>query len=406
MSQWIKRLPLPPIQLAILLLVVYFTIHSFSFLTMGLLSLFLLALFLGQKRQVFLKVLPLLCLFSLFVCFQRLQWQEEDQSAPPHLDRVQLLPDTIQIKGDSLSFRGRADGRLYQVFYQLASQEEQAYFYSLSDTVEIEMEAEVGEAGGQRNFNGFDYQAYLASQGIYRTVTIKTMKEVTAVNSWNPFDWLSSLRKKALDHIRTHFPAPMSHYMTGLLFGELGSEFDQMSAIYSSLGIIHLFALSGMQVGFFVDRFRWLFMRLGLTKEWVDWLQYPFSLAYGLYPNPTDTRTPKPFLQSIQTLDLFQHIVADAGYGSEDNYSFIIDDLEKTPLIPYGTYQKEQKNSYKKSDANPENWTYLEDSDQWIKPAGVVYSFKNYSRRTEKETSNKFITILLGPISRTLSKTN
>lgn len=281
MLQWIKRLPLPPIQLAILLLVVYFTIHSFSFLTMGLLSLFLLALFLGQKRQVFLKVLPLLCLFSLFVCFQRLQWQEEDQSAPTHLDRVQLLPDTIQIKGDSLSFRGRADGRLYQVFYQLASQEEQAYFYSLSDTVEIEMEAEVGEAGGQRNFNGFDYQAYLASQGIYRTVTIERIRGVTAVNSWNPLDWLSSLRKKTIDHIRTHFPAPMSHYMTGLLFGELGSEFEQMSAIYSSLGIIHLFALSGMQVGFFVDRFRWLFMRLGLTKEWVDWLQYPFSFVYA-----------------------------------------------------------------------------------------------------------------------------
>ena len=92
----------------------------------------------------------------------------------------------------------------------------------------------------------------------------------------------------------------------------------------------------------------------------------------------------KQILQAIQTLELFQHIVADAGYGSEENYSFIVDDLEKTPLIPYGTYQKEQKKSYKKSDANPENWTYLEDSDQWIKPDGVVYSFKNYSRRTDK----------------------
>ncbi|HEL2475546.1 TPA: transposase, partial [Streptococcus suis] len=38
----------------------------------------------------------------------------------------------------------------------------------------------------------------------------------------------------------------------------------------------------------------------------------------------------------------------------------------------------------KKSDTNPQNWTYLEDSDQWIKPDGVVYSFKNYSRRTDK----------------------
>ncbi|HFI0466934.1 TPA: IS1182 family transposase [Streptococcus suis] len=75
-----------------------------------------------------------------------------------------------------------------------------------------------------------------------------------------------------------------------------------------------------------------------------------FALAYGLYPNPADTRTLKPFLQSIPTLELFQHIVADAGYGSEENYSFILDELEKTPLIPYGTYQKEQKKSYNERD--------------------------------------------------------
>ncbi|MGL6300114.1 transposase [Streptococcus iniae] len=72
-----------------------------------------------------------------------------------------------------------------------------------------------------------------------------------------------------------------------------------------------------------------------------------YVLAYDIFPNPTDTRTLKPFLQSIQTLDLFQNIVADAGYGSEENYSFIIDELEKSPLIPYGMYQKELTKKYK-----------------------------------------------------------
>lgn len=109
-----------------------------------------------------------------------------------------------------------------------------------------------------------------------------------------------------------------------------------------------------------------------------------YVLAYDIFPNPTDTRTLKPFLQSIQTLDLFQHIVADAGYGSEENYVFIIDELEKTPLIPYGMYQKELTKKYKNSPTNPSNWDYLAETDQFIKPDGVVYSFKNYSRRTDK----------------------
>ena len=33
---------------------------------------------------------------------------------------------------------------------------------------------------------------------------------------------------------------------------------------------------------------------------------------------------------------------------------------------------------------NPMNWEYLEDTDQFIKPDGLVYSFKNYSSRTNK----------------------
>ncbi len=109
-----------------------------------------------------------------------------------------------------------------------------------------------------------------------------------------------------------------------------------------------------------------------------------YVLAYDIFPNPTDTRTLKPFLESIQTLNLFQNIVADAGYGSEENYSFIIDELEKTPLIPYGMYQKELTKKYKNSADNPNNWDYLEEKDQFMKPDGVVYSFKNYSRRTDK----------------------
>lgn len=280
MSRLIK-LPCQPIHLALLAVAAYFAVHSFSILTMGLLSLLLLVFGFRQGKTVFLKTLPLLALCGLFFGYQKVQWERAAQSAPEQVTTVQVIPDTIDINGDSLSFRGRADGQNYQVFYKLASQEEQAYFQKLTGLVQLEVEAEVSLPAGQRNFKGFDYQAYLKTQGIYRTVKITAIKKIVPVQSWNVFDWLSSWRRQALVFIKTNFPAPMSHYMTGLLFGELDSEFDQMSDLYSSLGIIHLFALSGMQVGFFIDKFRWILLRLGLTKETVDKLQIPFSLVYA-----------------------------------------------------------------------------------------------------------------------------
>src|SRR5699024_6172925 len=47
-----------------------------------------------------------------------------------------------------------------------------------------------------------------------------------------------------------------------------------------------------------------------------------FVLGFDLYPNPTDTRTLPPFINTM--LEQFRHlpekIVGDAGYGSEANY--------------------------------------------------------------------------------------
>ena len=40
-------------------------------------------------------------------------------------------------------------------------------------------------------------------------------------------------------HIQTHFPSPMRHYMTGLLFGYLDKEFDEQSknSVFGGLSV-------------------------------------------------------------------------------------------------------------------------------------------------------------------------
>ena len=89
--------------------------------------------------------------------------------------------------------------------------------------------------------------------------------------------------------------------------------------------------------------------------------QYVFS--YELFPNPTDPKTLKPFLDSFldQHKELPEYIVADAGYGSEEIYMYINDVLHKTPLITYGSYHKENKKKYKENPFNVENWRYFEE---------------------------------------------
>ena len=224
----------------------------------------------------------MLCgVFGFWFLFQNWQQSQASQNLADSVERVRILPDTIKVNGDSLSFRGKSDGRIFQVYYKLQSEEEKEAFQSLTDLHEIGLEGKLSEPEGQRNFGGFNYQAYLKTQGIYQTLNIKKIQSLQKVSSWDIGENLSSLRRKAVVWIKTHFPDPMRNYMTGLLLGHLDTDFEEMNELYSSLGIIHLFALSGMQVGFFMDGFKKLLLRLGLTQEKLKWLTYPFSLIYA-----------------------------------------------------------------------------------------------------------------------------
>src|SRR5699024_7336825 len=74
-----------------------------------------------------------------------------------------------------------------------------------------------------------------------------------------------------------------------------------------------------------------------------------YTLAYDIFPNPTDTRTLIPFLDKIENhfFNLPDYIVADAGYGSEQNYHNILESRNLSTLITYNSYRKEQKRKYK-----------------------------------------------------------
>lgn len=110
-----------------------------------------------------------------------------------------------------------------------------------------------------------------------------------------------------------------------------------------------------------------------------------FTLAYKLYPNPTDTRTLPDFLATYNKLhqELPDYIVADAGYGSEANYQHIIDELNRIPLITYGSYYRDKKKKQKKKPFVSDNWVYVETDDLYICPAKRPVAFKRYSTRKD-----------------------
>ncbi|HHD9521232.1 TPA: ComEC/Rec2 family competence protein [Streptococcus pneumoniae] len=262
MLQWIKNFSIPLIYLSFLLLWLYYAIFSASYLALLGFVFLLVCLFIQFPWKSAGKVLIICGIFGFWFVFQNWQQSQASQNLADSVERVRILPDTIKVNGDSLSFRGKSNGRAFQVYYKLQSEEEKEAFQALTDLHEIGLEGKLSEPEGQRNFGGFNYQAYLKTQGIYQTLNIKTIQSLQKIGSWDIGENLSSLRRKAVVWIKTHFPDPMRNYMTGLLLGHLDTDFEEMNELYSSLGIIHLFALSGMQVGFFMNGLWFLILLL------------------------------------------------------------------------------------------------------------------------------------------------
>ena len=314
MLQWISRFPIPKIYLSFLLLWLYYAIFSASILALLGFVFLLVCLFFQFPWKTVTKVILICGLFGSWFAFQKWQQEEASKHLVDSVHTVRILPDTIKVNGDSLSFRGKAEERMFQVYYKLQSEAEKEDFQQLTDIYEITLEGKLASPQGASNFAGFDYRNYLKTQGIYQTLTISEIVELKKISSWDIGENLSSLRRKAVVWIKRNFPDPMRNYMTGLLLGHLDTDFEEMNELYSSLGIIHLFALSGMQVGFFMNAFKKSLLRLGLTQEKFKWLAYPFSLFYAGMTG---------FSASV-IRSLLQKILAQHGFKSLDNFALTI----------------------------------------------------------------------------------
>ncbi len=111
-----------------------------------------------------------------------------------------------------------------------------------------------------------------------------------------------------------------------------------------------------------------------------------YTLAYDVFANPTDTRTFIPFLNHIENnfFELPKYIVADAGYGSEQNYEDVIEQRKRIPLITYNQYRKEKKKKHKNNAFHVDNWAYNKEDDTYTCPNGKRVSFSYVSNRTDK----------------------
>ena len=101
-----------------------------------------------------------------------------------------------------------------------------------------------------------------------------------------------------------------------------------------------------------------------------------FIVGFSVHQRPGDTRCLIPHLDHVkqQLGRLPRTIVADAGYGSEENYAYL-EKHRRTAVVKFNTYRLETTKKWKAQIHRVDNWTYDAVPDEWLCPAEKRLTF-------------------------------
>lgn len=107
-----------------------------------------------------------------------------------------------------------------------------------------------------------------------------------------------------------------------------------------------------------------------------------FITNFGIYQRPADTLTMTNYLESFKTRYGMQsdEIVADSGYGSEENYEYMFNN-GMIPYVKYNMFHVEQRRGYRNNPFRVSNLFYNPEDDFYVCPMGQKMKFIRQEKR-------------------------
>jgi len=146
-----------------------------------------------------------------------------------------------------------------------------------------------GELETPPQLDGFDYEGYLANQGIYSTMLYPEIEILETGKGFKPLEWVYSIRNRLSQTLAEVLAEPQASLAQGIILGIRGNIPSSLQTAFSHTGTAHLLAISGLHLaivaGMILSIGTWLFGRRHYTYIWLAvgtiWL---YALLTGLHP--------------------------------------------------------------------------------------------------------------------------
>ncbi|WP_191560770.1 DNA internalization-related competence protein ComEC/Rec2 [Metabacillus idriensis] len=150
--------------------------------------------------------------------------------------------------------------------YYFETEQEKMKFKHLQISTLCTFKGELKRPKHDTNPNAFDYADYLKYKGIH-WVFEADLIENCRIGEKTLLEKIKSYRQKGILFISDVFPEQSEGIVQALLYGERSQISDDTNDAYQEIGIVHLLAISGLQVGILVAGIYYILIRSGMTHE-------------------------------------------------------------------------------------------------------------------------------------------
>ena len=170
------------------------------------------------------------------------------------------------VDGDSLrGFAVIADETVVYARYRMTSAEHKLQLEGLVDGSDFQVKGVFETPSAPSHRFSFNMAEYLRHNGASRLLIIQSIDGVSENDSF--LTQLLGRRDALKHHIRDHFPESLAVEAEALLIGERENMDPEDQRVYQTLGISHLFAISGLHVGIASGMLYFILIRLHIRKE-------------------------------------------------------------------------------------------------------------------------------------------
>jgi len=150
----------------------------------------------------------------------------------------------------------------------------QIYFYFKAEVKKgdyLKVRGKLAPPEPPRNPGQFNYPRYLTDQHIFYVMALSNKDGIQVIKKNQKTGWLEAIREQGIQKIKTLLPEREAGILLGMLLGEKEEINEESYLSFQKTGIVHLFSVSGLHMGFIVWLCSWLFELISFSRNVKFW---------------------------------------------------------------------------------------------------------------------------------------